>query len=349
MSLSRASLRRLAARLPGDRRVCFHDLSDPRTRGRSPRSRVLQLYSAHPNIGNYTPVLGIHALLGHAPDAWCAHRPLDFDLLHRHYRCLIVGGAGLLHPVFEPLWRDLATSCRLPIAIWGVGGCFPDADRDGARTSGGICPSAPEVARRASLVNVRDDLSADRLGVAGTDIGICPTVEYLAQRFDASPKRRERVLYSAHRELVGDRESMALARCIRGRFAGAVVTDNVQSRWEGVHDLIRRRYRPSRLVVTSRLHGAIIAWGLGIPWVALARDEKLRAFGRLYGGGVACDDLERLEAALADLPEPADPALARDGVRRFAGRVRTWLRDQRALPAESASGWGRRGWPASVS
>jgi hypothetical protein len=307
--------------IPVDRRCRFHDVSSLLPEERSPRSPILQLYSGHPNIGNLTPVLGIQRLLGHETDTWCVHRrPIDFDFVHHHYRAVVIGGAGLLHRVFEPFWQQLREECRLPMAIWGVGGCFPDG-----RAEGGLpCPSAPAVADRCDLVNVRDDVTAEVFGFRGADVSACPTLAYLD-----GPVRRGRrgsgVLFSSHEELVGSHATRPITRLLARRFPAHRTTDNEQTRWRGVADIVRRDYLPSRLVVTTRLHGAIIAYGLGIPYLALARDEKLRAFARLYGNGVAVDELADLADALAGPLPAATRPIALAPVRAFGARARAWL------------------------
>jgi polysaccharide pyruvyl transferase WcaK-like protein len=63
-------------------------------------------------------------------------------------------------------------------------------------------------------------------------------------------------------------------------------------------------------VVTSRLHGAIIAYGLGLPYVALAGDEKLREFHRLFGGGQLVNSAAELKVMLSQ----PDFAFAAPGV-----------------------------------
>ena len=72
------------------------------------KSEILQFYSANRNIGNYTPVLGIHQMLDQELDVWNIHKsPVDWEFVHKNYTEVIVGGAGLLHSVFEKFWVDL--------------------------------------------------------------------------------------------------------------------------------------------------------------------------------------------------------------------------------------------------
>ena len=60
------------------------------------------------------------------------------------------------------------------------------------------------------------------------------------------------------------------------------VTDNIQRRLLSLDDIVRGADGKSRLVGSTRLHGAIVAYGLRIPYVAIPRDEKITQ--RFYGG-----------------------------------------------------------------
>ena len=95
-------------------------LSDVSKGERRVKSKTLQFYSANRNIGNYLPVLAIHQMLGEELDVWNIHKtPIDWDFVHKNYSQVIIGGAGLLHSVFEKFWIDIEKNCKLPIIIWG--------------------------------------------------------------------------------------------------------------------------------------------------------------------------------------------------------------------------------------
>ena len=106
--------------------IKLNDVSKGR---RQVKSKTLQFYSANRNIGNYLPVLGIQEMLNQDLDVWNIHRtPIDWDFVHKNYSQVIIGGAGLLHSVFEKFWVDVDKNCKLPIIIWGIGVCLPDND-----------------------------------------------------------------------------------------------------------------------------------------------------------------------------------------------------------------------------
>ena len=57
-------------------------------------------------------------------------------------------------------------------------------------------------------------------------------------------------------------------------------------------------YQKSDFVVTTRLHGAIIAYAFKRPYIAISFDPKIAAFHKLYGGGVCITQLSQLPMAL---------------------------------------------------
>lgn len=304
--------RRAEQLMPGSRLMRFRDLHlmvRPR-----PASDVIQFYSANPNIGNYLPVAGMRQMAGIDPDAWWIHVPIDWDFVNRHYRAAIIGGAGLMAPGFDQFWREAADRCRIPTIMWGLGVCLPDdhphgSDRDAVRS----------VAARSDLVNVRDDLTADYYQLEGADISACPTVAYL----EGLPVVGERVVVAAHDGLATDEEHRAIVVALRGAGHEVVTTTNVQTVRAGVDDIVRGVYCTSRVVVTTRLHGAIIAYGLGVPYIAVARDEKLRAFHRRYGGGVLVELLSEVTDALERVPSEVVPEVV--PVRAFGRQASDWL------------------------
>jgi len=302
-----------------DRRVRFRDLARIPPAERRPTTRIINFYSAVSNIGNYLPVLGIRQMLGSEPDTWNIHdRHIDFDFINRHYQCAIIGGAGLLDHGFEFFWDTFGRECRLPTVIWGVGLCAPDS----ALRIGVNRKVFGRAAARCALINFRDDLTANHYDVPNAVISACPTLAYL-QRF--GPTRPQgHVLYSSHEQIVSDDERNLIARHLRQALGHFVVTDNVQRRLRNVDDILRSCYHRSRLVVTTRLHGAIIAYGMGVPYIAIARDEKIRSFCRFYGNGILIEDSYQLAEALAtqiacDRPVQYQPVCA------FGTQVKGWL------------------------
>ncbi|MGH9585546.1 MAG: polysaccharide pyruvyl transferase family protein [Acidobacteriaceae bacterium] len=307
-----------------DRRLAFNDISTLPRHKRRVTSHILQFYSAVDNIGNYTPILGIQKFLGFECDVWNIHRtPIDFEYINRTYKAIIIGGAGLLHRVFTGFWEEVAQSSHLPAVIWGVGGCFLDDE------TGSMAPKSivRRVASIASHVNVRDKLTAEYYDFHEASISPCPTVNWLQPWKRTDEAARDSALYVSHPELERHDDRDAINSELRSTGIRYSFTDNIQRPRLGLYDIINRLYRPAGVVITTRLHGAIIAAGLGIPYIALARDEKVRAFAREWGGGCVIESTSDLAPTLnGDVPfaRELNPKFYTAG-QEFALTVRTWL------------------------
>jgi len=263
----------------------------------SARSKVVQFVSTNPNIGNYLPVFAIQQMLRENTDVFNIHREIDYDFINANYESAVIGGAGLLHKIFEPFWREFAQKCTLPTVIWGVGLCSLDSVAEPT-----FCApdAAADVFARALAVNVRDELTADTYGSAIRDkisITECPTVFYL-RRFRVQPEKNV-VSLVVHPDLISAQVHSEVESTLTDLGFTVLRTLNVQNDNESIDDIIDDYYCRSSLVVTSRLHGAIIAYGLGLPYVALAGDEKLREFHRLFGGGQLVNSAAELKVMLS--------------------------------------------------
>jgi hypothetical protein len=317
-------MRRLVQRavriLPIDRRMRFRDVHLIPPAERKAQSPILQFYSSKDNIGNFLPVAAIRNYLDCETDTWCIHHRVDFDYVNANYRAVVIGGAGLVYRPFESFWRDFADKCRLPFIIWGVGICSPDALS--LEEAVPFIDVFDSVSRRASLVNVRDDLTASLSSRDDVSVTACPSVSYVTDF--ATSRKDGPITLAMHGGLVSQDEHKQLQRLLMS-IDEVVTTQNIQNKLRGVDDILRTRYVGSSVVVTTRLHGAIIAYGLDIPYIALARDNKLRSFTRLYGGGVIANDVAQTEELL-------------DSVRSFSGSSSTALLDVDFF-AKQASAW----------
>ena len=261
------------------------------------KSSILQFYSANRNIGNYTPVLGIHQMLDQELDVWNIHKsPVDWEFVHKNYEQVIVGGAGLLHSVFEKFWVDLDKNCKLPIIIWGIGVCLPDNDS----VKGVPKQVVQSVFSRAVYANVRDELTRDFYQLpADISLTACPTLVHVANNFKVEAKVDDgkRILHSSHVDLEPTSTTPEIKKIIESAGYKYYFTENIETKELSLKKILKM-YQDCDYVVTTRLHGAIIAYAFKRPYIAISFDPKVAAFHKLYGGGVCITSVDQLAQTL---------------------------------------------------
>lgn len=284
--------------------------------------RIINFVSLAPNIGNYTPVLGIGRLLGDDASKIVARADCrQFEAIRvEDFELAIVGGAGLLHACFEGFWRWLAQQ-TIPVVIWGVGVCLNyDTVPLPSRLRSGVSPGLlRELKPQIVAANVRDDLTAEMYDL-DAEVGYCPTIAWLRElkTYQLIPDKLGGRLYVEHPELTTSSEAAQLR---------AVCTDYTDNTVRNDIGNLLMKYLTANTIVTTRLHGAIIANCLGKPYVALAKDKKVDAYHRRWGGGVVMHRPQLLEEALDEVESGCYlPRPDLNSVQRFAGKVRAIIR-----------------------
>ncbi|MCK5539274.1 MAG: polysaccharide pyruvyl transferase family protein, partial [Bacteroidales bacterium] len=218
---------------------------------------------------------------------------IDFDFINNHYKAAIIGGAGLLYNCFETFWVRFANECKLEYILWGVGGCYPDGERNPS-----VSPNViKSTSSRLRLINVRDNLTAILYDFHNPYITACPSIFYLNKYLKNKKKNPDSILYCHHNQLFNEIESIRIREIISNFDKNYLYTDNIQTNDQGFYDILNL-FLYSKLVITTRLHGAIIAYGLGIPYIAIPRDKKLREFCNLFGNGILIEDINKLYSAI---------------------------------------------------
>lgn len=277
-----------------DRRLRPADLSKVKPEVRKAKSTIINFYSGTNNIGDLIPVLGISRMLDHTPDVWSMlDRNIDFDFVNRNYSKVIIGGAGLFDINFLPFWRKLLNECHLPIAIWGVGITADVTSKD-------YIQIVSQVAQRCDLINVRDSLTAEIFDLDSPSITACPSLIYLQEYIERVDRNSTTLLYSSHERSIARREKKQIKAEIAKIVPDYLFTDHMQYSFLGLEQIIGDYYCQSSFVVTTRLHGAIIAYGLGIPYLAINRAPKTSSFVSEYGNGLMTDNPQEIGEIIKD-------------------------------------------------
>jgi polysaccharide pyruvyl transferase len=240
---------------------------------------------------------------------------------------VVIGGGGLFMDYFTPFWEGFAELApRLTFAIWGAG--FVDLKREASLSP---LPLLREVVSQARVCVVRDELTRGLLG----DGDLSPPIPCTS--LVAVPKRMEPglgLLHAANLTTVGAEEYEAMAEAGK-RFAAATgrpyreTNNRVRA---GSEESLRAHldlYAASDLVLSSRLHGCLIALATGRPALAVSGDAKIESFMDAAGLGdwvLAQDAVYEVPGRLHELagqPRPLEfLARARAANAAVADRVR---------------------------
>lgn len=192
----------------------------------------------------------------------------------------------------------------MPITIWGIGVCLPENDE----VKGVSKAVVQRVFEKSKFANVRDELTRDFYELESEiSITACPTLVYVSNHFDVAEKRiGNRVLHSSHVDLEPNDQTPIIRDAIEKAGFEYAFTPNIESAENGLNRILKL-YQDTNCVVTTRLHGAIIAYAFRRPYIAISYDPKIGAFQKLYGGGV-CIKIQM------NLPQPLFPKILKKKV-----------------------------------
>jgi polysaccharide pyruvyl transferase WcaK-like protein len=218
---------------------------------------------------------------------------------------VVIGGGGLFMDYFAPFWIGLGELRRRPrYCIWGVGYCDLKAE-----------PShpPPDVVRRvvegSEICVVRDDLTRSYLGSDALPAPVpCPSLVEI----DAAP-RGWGVLHVDNYTTVGA-SAFEVMDAVCQRYAATTGRPyrRTNNRIEPGREADLRKclslYERSDVVVSSALHGCVIAVAMGRSVLAVSGDWKIEQFMDVVGLGdwvLGAAELEQLPARLQALPRQA--------------------------------------------
>lgn len=269
------------------------------------------------NIGDYISHLGCREIIQQSgPFILCSPVGRFFYVRHlqkiakNNPNChLIIGGGGLLQGVFADFWEHLLAS-ELSFSLVGIG----------LNRMTGRKELTKEMLQRvigsAKTVSVRDTLTFEQIDSLHPNImiNICPSVNYL-QNISINQTIKPVLLHMIHPSdlrLAGidlSELQQRLKNISRRLNLDYVEFSNMGSdHLEGINLVAQ-----SSVIVTSRLHGAIMSFALGRPFVPLLCDEKIASFLSTHTttAGVTAEDISDLESVVsATLDKEAERANA---------------------------------------
>lgn len=239
--------------------------------------RVLYAFAGYGNAGDHASMLGARRYAGIRGATVFLDAAVMRSLLRRELKpeLLVVGGGGLLQPIFEGGWNEILAS-GMRFCLVGVGVAHQLPHRPLISTE-----LLREIITRAETCVVRDRATQqiflehrDRC-----DLTYCPSLLEL-ESIDAPDVARDRLLYVPHPSDM--RQAGVSGRDFRVAIRSLAVRTGL--RYEEIsHDnpftqRLVRSYDRAALCVTSRLHGCIFSYARGTPCVPIVCDSKTQHF-----------------------------------------------------------------------
>lgn len=262
-------------------RRCFRN-----SRARQSDAPVAYVCANPSNAGDYASQLGVRHLSA-LPGVEMFCDPAGTAVTLRGLRAgprpgvkwaaVFIGGGGVLQECFDPFWRGIA-DIDVPLVLFGVGAneAWPNRRATDAAL-------LARIAGKAAAMHVRDEFTR-RLLVEHTEtpvtVGICPSVNYVADRATTLIAKPTHLLHAVHD--VDLRFAGIDPDDLRERLRASAVEMGLKydevDHMSGVDRPLLRRYARAALVVSSRLHGAIFAYAMRKPCVAIECDQKMGGF-----------------------------------------------------------------------
>jgi polysaccharide pyruvyl transferase WcaK-like protein len=304
---------------------------------------IHHVYANQSNVGDWLSARGIQSLL--TPLAVTAHfcdepfmaktlaelgitGPEDF---------IIIGGGGLFMDYFVPFWDGFrAVAARTPFVIWGAGCC--DRKREQSRPPLNLLS---EIVTRARLCVVRDELTRSFFdGLNLPPPVACPSINAVP----TTGGEQKRLLHVDHYDNVGAEiyeRMVAVAEDFADRTGRSYRQTNnlIPAGQNGALQRTLDLYASADLVLTSRLHGCIIALAMGRRVLVVSGDHKVESFMGAAGLGEWVCDLNDYESVPARLDRLHEQRLPEEFIeaqrcqnRAMAERVRTFMAQASAAP-----------------
>lgn len=260
---------------------------------------IHHVYANQSNVGDWLSARGIQSLL--APHAVTEHFcdepfvPATLAALNEAgpEDFILIGGGGLLMDYFTPFWEGFrSVAARVPFVVWGAGAC--DMKREQTRPP---LTLISEILQRSQLCVVRDELTRRLLSECKLPAPvICPTV--VAAPTTGGEQRR--LLHVDHYDNVGPEiyeRMVTVAEQFAERTGRSYRQTNnlIPAGHKGALQKTLELYASADLVITSRLHGCIIALATGRRVLVVSGDHKVESFMQAAGLSEWVCDLDAIE------------------------------------------------------
>ncbi len=250
---------------------------------------IYHIYANQSNIGDWLSAKGIQKLLGDREITECfCDEPFvgeTMEVLKNATKddLIVIGGGGLLMDYFIPFWQAFQSIAeRIPFVIWGIGYC--DIKHELSLPPNKLIE---QIVNKARLCIVRDELSRSYLPYASLPDPIpCPSLNIVTMVIELGKDILHAVNYTtvtpgAYEIMCDITKGYAQENDITYRETNNLVSKGGEAEMENILSI----YRQSKIVVSSALHGCIIAVAMGLKVIAVSGDRKIDEFMKAVGLG----------------------------------------------------------------
>ena len=250
---------------------------------------IYHVFANRSNIGDWLSAKAIQKLLAPAVVTECL---CDVPYIEETMEVLskaggedliIIGGGGLLMDYFVPFWEAFKPiSQQVPFCIWGVGCCD-------LKMEVSLAPSAlmEEIVAQSKVCYVRDELSRAYLSHCQLPPPVpCPSINLIHPATSPGTDLLHVVNYST-----AGADVYEIMCTSAGQFAAEKgvtyreTNNRVRKNSTGEMDRVLSLYKGSGIVLSSALHGCILAVAMGLKVLAVSGDRKIEAFMEAVGLG----------------------------------------------------------------
>jgi polysaccharide pyruvyl transferase WcaK-like protein len=248
---------------------------------------IYHVFANKSNIGDWLSARGIQQLLTGKKITECfCDVPFVEETIFKLKKAtpedlIIIGGGGLLMDYFVPFWTSFRSiSHKIPFCVWGIGYCDIKQELS-------LPPAAllEDILGRSKLCVVRDEMSRVHLQSLNLEPPVqCPSVCVI----NSSLEKTSDVLHVVNYSTVGEtayelmcksaKEFTSINKTVYRQTNNLIQAGN-KVQLEGILNL----YRGSGYVLSSALHGCIIAAAMGKKVLAVSGDRKIEGFMNSIG------------------------------------------------------------------
>jgi len=302
---------------------------------------IHHVFANKSNIGDWLSARGIQSLLKdeeiveHLCDAPFVSQTLERLAQIHPLDLVVIGGGGLFMDYFVPFWEGiLGLGDRVRYCIWGVGYC--DLKREPSRPDTHLLE---QVVRGSRCCFVRDELTRNLLAACSLPPPVpCPSLAAVESQSITS----RGLLHVDNYTTAGAEVYEAMDACGR-RFAEQthrtfLCTNNrIEAGDERALTRALQLYRRSDIVLSSALHGCVIAVATGRKVLAVSGDRKIESFMEAAGLTDWVCGLEQL-AMLSERLARLDQQPSAEGFVQRSRRANQYVAEQvRALVSNSSN------------